>query len=197
MARPRNDAHAVATKERVLRAAQEAFAAKGYAGATLAEIARGAGIRRPSLLYHFGSKEQLYESVLERSFDQLGSNIGAVSELPADPEGQLRAICSGFTQHLETHPWLSGLVLRELLDQQSGGRESLVAHLGPLVDLTAGLIQALCGERLRTGVDVRATVVTVGSSEVLRIASGDTAKALWPEGHSLGDQAASLLLTRS
>ena len=72
MARPRTQANAVATPERILLAAEQAFADHGYGPAKLADIARVAGIRRPSLLYHFATKEVLYAAVVSRTFERLG-----------------------------------------------------------------------------------------------------------------------------
>lgn len=194
MARPRHDPSAVDTRERVLRAAERAFGDKGYAAATLAEIARGAGIRRPSLLYHFGSKEQLYEAVLERAFGQLNADLGLAMGTAAPPEVRLRALTRAYRAHLEAHPWLPRLVLREMLDQQGGGHDLLVARLVPLADLVAAYLAEVCAGALRPGVDVRSAVVSLGSTELLRVAAGELGTALWTRPERLGDQAVDLLL---
>lgn len=194
MARPRHDPSAVDTRERILRAAERAFGDKGHARATLAEIARAAGIRRPSLLYHFGSKEQLYEAVLERAFGQLSADLGLAMGTAAPPEARLRSLTRAYRAHLEAHPWLPRLVLREMLDQQGGGHDLLVARLVPLADLVAGYLGEVCAGALRPEVDVRSAVVSLGSTEIMRVAAGDLGTALWSRPESLGDQAVALLL---
>ena len=55
---PRN-----ATVERLLEAGEAEFAARGYADARLEDIAAAVGVRRASLLYHFATKQELYDRV--------------------------------------------------------------------------------------------------------------------------------------
>ena len=62
------------TRERLLRAAVCVFDRKGYAAASVREIVEMAGVAKPALYYHFGSKERLLTAVLEeasRAFERV------------------------------------------------------------------------------------------------------------------------------
>ena len=73
-----------ASRERILRAAAEAFAERGYAGATTRAIAAAAGVNEVTLFRHFGSKLNLLMAVVEQNsgVPDLWSQIGG--ELTGD-----------------------------------------------------------------------------------------------------------------
>ena len=77
------------TSERILDAAEDLFAAKGYSATSLGDVADRVGIRSPSLYNHFKNKEALYEAVLER----LMVNFSApLAELETGPVTQQRVL---------------------------------------------------------------------------------------------------------
>jgi AcrR family transcriptional regulator len=53
------------TKDRILVEAEKLFAAKGFAGTGIEEIARNAGIRKSVIYYHFKNKEQVLQTLLD------------------------------------------------------------------------------------------------------------------------------------
>jgi AcrR family transcriptional regulator len=53
------------TRQRILQAAAQVFAEKGYARATTRALARAAGINEVTLFRHFGSKENLFAAIID------------------------------------------------------------------------------------------------------------------------------------
>ncbi|WP_211370669.1 TetR/AcrR family transcriptional regulator [Nonomuraea turkmeniaca] len=72
------------TKARILQAALEEFAAKGFAGARVNEIAAKAGVNKQLISYYFGGKEGLYQAITTRwqseesVFADRSSSLGAL-----------------------------------------------------------------------------------------------------------------------
>ena len=58
------------TAERILDAAEDLFARKGYTATSMGEVASAVGIRSPSLYNHFRNKEALYQAVLDRLLEK-------------------------------------------------------------------------------------------------------------------------------
>ncbi len=56
-------------KARIIAAAEEVFAAKGYEGATTAEIALKAGLPKANVHYYFSTKEAIYRAVIDNILD--------------------------------------------------------------------------------------------------------------------------------
>jgi TetR/AcrR family transcriptional regulator len=70
------------TSERILDAAEDLFAEKGYSATSLGDVADSVGIRSPSLYNHFRNKEALYNAVLERLLEAFGAPLSELREGP-------------------------------------------------------------------------------------------------------------------
>ena len=72
------------TRERILDAALEEFAAKGFAGARVDLIARRARINKRMLYHYFGDKEGLFREVLRKKMTERSAWIASAPEDPAE-----------------------------------------------------------------------------------------------------------------
>ncbi len=105
------------TRARILQEAQDLFASQGYAGTSLRQIADAAGLREPGLYNHFGSKEDLYEAVLQASLRPL---VNKISERLGTANGlhdytELPAL---FIDMLSQEPHLAALLQQALQDPE-------------------------------------------------------------------------------
>lgn len=179
MGRPRAGAHSVPTPTRILDAAEQAFGASAYAQARLADIARDAGVRRPSLLYHFASKEVLHGAVVERLFRDLLRRFGDVSASAADPADTIDALFAAWVGFVDERPAFAPIVLRGIIDGQGPVRTQLQERLVPLLDDVEGWIRAAGVSPGR--LSVRAALLQIGSDTLVRASAGSLRGALWGE----------------
>ena len=113
------------TAERILDAAEALFAERGYAGATLRDVATEVGLRTPSLYNHFPSKESLYAAVLERGISPVLDVLTEVVETRNRSDRDVRQTVERTMGLVGKHPNLPRLIQHETL---SGGR-----HLTPML----------------------------------------------------------------
>lgn len=84
------------TRRLILDAAREEFADKGFSGTRIDVIAERAGVNKQALYYHFGSKEQLYQSVLEAGYsaiyERISEQLNGVELEVLSPEEAIRTL---------------------------------------------------------------------------------------------------------
>lgn len=76
----RTKAHSDATAADVRLAAQMLFAAHGYAGVGLEQVAAAAGVTRGAVYHHFGSKQGLFAAVLAEAHAEVGRAVAESAE---------------------------------------------------------------------------------------------------------------------
>jgi AcrR family transcriptional regulator len=91
-------------------AAGRAFAEDGYAAARLEDIAAAAGVTKPVVYRHFGSKKGLYLALLDRHRSDLGGFMPSPGDLAeaADAGALLRAVIDHWLDYVRenSHAWV-------------------------------------------------------------------------------------------
>lgn len=117
------------TRTLILAAALRRFADQGFAATSLTEIADDVGIKRPSLLHHFPSKEALYREVLVAELADWTSLVNvAVVGGSGGWEKAERVLVAAF-EYFEKHSEFVRLTRREAID----GGPMLSAELGAVL----------------------------------------------------------------
>ena len=129
------------TKEQIVTVARRRFADHGYAGTSLTEIAEEVGIRRPSLLYHFTSKEVLYRAVLFESFGNWVSLVDLATEGPREGWPQVERVVRAAFRFFEEGPDFVRLVRWEALEGGPILRDELAVLLRPLFERGAAFLE--------------------------------------------------------
>lgn len=80
-ARTRRWARTDATQRRILDAATQAFATKGFTAATIAEVVSSSGASIGSIYHHFGGKSELFMAIFEQLADAIDRRIQVVNGL--------------------------------------------------------------------------------------------------------------------
>jgi AcrR family transcriptional regulator len=109
------------TRERVVRAAAQLFADRGFKKVTVRDICRAARANVAAVNYHFGDKSGLYREVLQRAIDIVRATSDAALEAGAGlpPEERLRryiqvSLCRVVAEGQSN--WISRLMHREIAD---------------------------------------------------------------------------------
>ncbi len=90
---------------RLLAAARQLFANKGYGGTTVREIVALAGVTKPVLYYYFGNKESIYFELIRESFAKFDALLNDSLQGRGSAKARLEQLSDHllylFTEHLE------------------------------------------------------------------------------------------------
>jgi TetR/AcrR family transcriptional regulator len=128
------------TRDRVLQVAQALFAERGYGGTSLRDIAKRIGIKAPSLLHHFPSKQQLYLAVLDKMFESLEDAANAIAWGRESRQERMRQAIGDTIDFIASRPDFVRIMWKEMADESGVGRQVLKRRLPPLFSTAVNFI---------------------------------------------------------
>lgn len=104
----------LSTEEKIVEAAREIFAQKGFAGARMQEIADRAGINKGLLHYYFKSKEALFKAIFREAFTQFSQVLRDILAGEAPVLEKIERIVDVYMEMGCKNPTLPGFIVNEL-----------------------------------------------------------------------------------
>src|ERR1700722_7172361 len=139
---------AEATRQRLLDAATEEFAARGIAGARVDRIARAARSNKAQIYHYFGSKDALFDAVFDRIVE------ATLRDTPIDPTN-LPEYAGRLFDRYQRHPEVQRLATWHRLERADGTDpiEAIVASNASKVQAISDAHRAqLLGKRFEPAV---------------------------------------------
>jgi AcrR family transcriptional regulator len=136
------------TKEKLLTAASDVFADKGFRDTTVAEICSRAAANISAVNYYFGSKEALYQESWRHSFAEsieMHPQDGGVSEAaPAEDRlrGQVKALVERIADDNNRDFFISQM---EIVNPTGLLEEVMMSSINPLREKTLAVVRELLG----------------------------------------------------
>lgn len=169
------------TSEVILDAALRLFARGGYDGTSLQAIADEVGMRKPSLLYHFPSKDELRLAVLRRVFARWNDVLPRILQAATTGADRFDGLVGEVVSFFAEEPDRARLLLREMLDRPELVDGQMRQYVAPWVAIVTDYIRrGQVDGTVRADADPEAYVMHVVHMIVSGIA---TATVLGPDGN--------------
>lgn len=98
MGNPIHEKNNTDTKETIFATAAHLFAQKGYNGVSMREISEQSGVTKPTIYYYFGSKEGIYEELIETGMQHVISSFERIVNIDAPAKDKLVMMTKTFFQ---------------------------------------------------------------------------------------------------
>lgn len=173
----------IASRDKILDAAEDLFARRGFTGIGLREVAEVAGLGKSSLFHHFRSKAELYAAVVGRILDLFEARLTQALAVGGSPAERFDRWLDALIDTFAEQPTSARLLLRSLFeDDDLTGASEEEQH----ADRTMKRILAALADLLREGMaaglfrmaNVPHTVQSLVGMTVFHFASGEFGEEL-------------------
>jgi AcrR family transcriptional regulator len=176
---------AIDAREKILETASRLFASHGYDSTSLALVARDAAVSKALIFWHFESKENLYEAVLERTIEPYRIDPAAIAGLGVSDQAEhlIDLYFEFVTRNVTSVRFFLGIFLREekRADELFGTVLDLYGHYRELMASALRAGQAEGVVRPEIDPEVHAALILSSLNGVLVQALTGEARSVSPE----------------
>ena len=141
---PASQARSRATREKLLEAAETVFAAKGYDGAKISDIAAEAGCSVGAVYFRFKDKDALFFAIAESFIEDAREGLGKLFQQPAKAEEIVRTFVTASAASFRKHRGLFRAIVERGFDHPL----AMKAIFGFRDEFAAALEKSLGDERV-------------------------------------------------
>lgn len=147
--RPQLDPGQPGVRIRLIRAAAQLVAERGYNATSIREIAAAADVTPAMIAYYFGDKRGLLEAILDHAFEQL---VRGVQQLAAEDDTADSPFVTRFVplylKAVTREPWIPRFLMREVFSADTPVREQFVERFARRV---AAVVPAVFAREIEAG----------------------------------------------
>jgi AcrR family transcriptional regulator len=129
-----------ATRQRLLDAAEQVFAEKGYHGAGVDDIIRASDSSKGGFYFHFPNKQAIFLALVDALTPKLATSIDRAIAAESDPVAQLDAALRTVLDLFARHRRLSKILLVEAVGLGHGFDEKLMRTRGEFARMIQGYL---------------------------------------------------------
>jgi AcrR family transcriptional regulator len=150
-------------KDHIINAAVDLFAKKGFEGTSVRDVATAADVNIAMINYYFGSKEKLFETMLERKssytrgiLDEISHNtsLSEIEKIDAIVESYVSRLFTGRTFHRVIHQEM-------MLNEREALQQTIVDILYPNSLIIKNIIEGGIKKGVFKKVDAALTIATL------------------------------------
>jgi AcrR family transcriptional regulator len=129
-----------ATRQRLLDAAEQVFAEKGYHGVGVDDIIRASDSSKGGFYFHFPNKQAIFLALVDALTPKLAASVDRAIAAQSDPVAQLDAALRAVLDLFARHRRLSKILLVEAVGLGHGFDEKLMRTRGEFARMIQGYL---------------------------------------------------------
>jgi AcrR family transcriptional regulator len=153
-------------RHQIIDTALGLFAEKGFEGTSIRDIAEKASVNVAMVNYYFGTKEKLFEQIVEyKSSATRGLLDEILKNETITPIQKIEAVIDSYIEKLFTHRMFHRLIQQELiLNQREALQNSIVNNFIPNANIVKNIIEAGIKKGEFKKVDIELTIATLNGT---------------------------------